>query len=687
MRRRWVRVTAVGVLLPLAALSLLLWSVHNRSDKLDKVPVAIVNNDKIITSPQKMAAGRALTASLTEPSKPGEGQLDWTLTDKKHAERGLRTGDYYAVLTIPTDFSSSILSTGTDKPAAGKLKLVSNAAASTTLPYISQTVAAAAAQSLGNQSTQGYLKNVYDGFNQIAKSNSSAASSAGQLADGTKQLSSGATQLDDGTDSLASSLGQVASGSAQLADGTASIRSGSAKVADGASGVATGARKLDQAAGKLARSSRTLAQKSTTLAGKSRQVASASSGVAGGARDLARGTRGLAAELEALRATCAGAGAGPVFCGALDRVHDQARTLAGGAARLDGAATGVSGANRLLSAGTSAVAGGNRKLADGASSLDRASGKLSNGAKKVSSGAGSVARGARTVDDAAHTLAGGTQSTSSAAGQLASGSATLSSSAAKTDNGAEQLSAGLAKGAKESPTYSTDQQNALAPVVSQPVDLASSLQHDKHGNGWLLAALLAVVLWFTALLAAQRRDVTAVARQALAPVSSRRLAVVQVLPVLGIAVLQGAAVLVATLVFGVSADSVVRFALVTLLAAVAFSLLAYALRLAAGRVGTMLFLLFLVLQLAALGNVVPIETAPSTLQRLNGLLPLTAYINAASQLVSGGRVGSVQGATLVLVLWGLAAWTAVLVVVKRRRLVPTTPAAVAPQPVAQPSVA
>ena len=145
MSRRWVRVAAVGVLLPLVALSMLLWSVQGRGNRLDKVPVAIVNNDKIITSPQKMAAGRALTAALTEPSKPGEGQLDWTLTDKSHAQRGLRRGDYYAVLTIPSDFSSAILSTGTDKPVQGKLSLVSNAAASTTLPYISQTVVAAAA--------------------------------------------------------------------------------------------------------------------------------------------------------------------------------------------------------------------------------------------------------------------------------------------------------------------------------------------------------------------------------------------------------------------------------------------------------------------------------------------------------------------------------------------------------------
>ena len=669
MSRRWVRLAATAVLLPLVAVSTLLWSVHDRADRLDKVPVAIVNNDKIITSPQKMAAGRALTAALTEPSKPGKGQLDWTLTDKSHARRGLRNGDYYAVLTIPTDFSSSILSTGTDKPVQGKLELVSNAAASSTLPYISQTVVAAAAQSLGDQSTQGYLKNVYDGFNQIAKSNSSAASSADQLADGTHQLSSGAAQLDDGTDSLASSLDQVASGSAQLANGTASVHAGATKVADGASGVARGARKLHQGAGSLARSSRTLAQRSATLAARSRQAAAASASIAGGAQDVARGSRGLAAGLAALRATCSGAGGGPVFCAALDRVSDQARTLAGGTAGLAVATHGLAGANRLLSAGTTAVAGGNQKLAGGAGSIDRASGKVSSGAGKVSSGATSVAQGARTVDDAAHSLAGGTDKTSSAAGQLASGSSTLSSSAAKTDDGAQQLSAGLSKGAKQSPTYSTDQQDALAPVVSQPVDLTTSLQHAEHGNGWLLAAILAAVLWLTALLSVQRRDVAVVTRNALAPISSRRLAAAQALPVLGTAVLQGLAVLAALVVFKVSAAAVLPLVLISLVAAAVFSMSAYALRLAAGRAGTTLFVLFLMLQLAALGNVLPIETAPAALQRLNGVLPLTAYVNAGSQVVSGGRVGSVLGATLVLALWGLVAWAAVLLVVRRRRVV------------------
>ena len=51
---------------------------------LDKIPVAIVNSDTIVTEPQPMAAGRALTASLTNPSS-GDQQLDWTLTDTDDA--------------------------------------------------------------------------------------------------------------------------------------------------------------------------------------------------------------------------------------------------------------------------------------------------------------------------------------------------------------------------------------------------------------------------------------------------------------------------------------------------------------------------------------------------------------------------------------------------------------------------
>ena len=84
------------------------------------MPVAVVNDDEILQDPQPMAAGRALTAALTEPSTPPQTQLDWTLTDSDDAEKGLRDGDYYAVLTIPSDFSKAIVSSGTDTPVQGQ---------------------------------------------------------------------------------------------------------------------------------------------------------------------------------------------------------------------------------------------------------------------------------------------------------------------------------------------------------------------------------------------------------------------------------------------------------------------------------------------------------------------------------------------------------------------------------------
>ena len=677
-RRRWVHLVVVGVLLPLLAAAVLVWSVSNRQDKLDRIPVAVVNNDKILTDPQPMAAGRALTASLTDP-KPGTTKLDWTLTGSKDATDGLKSGDYYAVLTIPSAFSSAIVSSGTDKPVRGQVQLVSNSAASTTMRYISQEVVAAAATSLGNQTTQGYLKNVYDGFNQIAKSNKSAASSAESLADGTAQVSEGAAQLDDGTSELADSLGQVASGSASLAAGTASVASGSQEVQQGVAGVSRGARKLHNGAAQLANSSRTLAKESGVLADKAGKVATAGAGVSAGSARLAGANRGLAEQLNQLTDGCLAQGGSVPLCAQLRRARDRAVVVAVGSGLLNRLAGKVATDEAAIATGAGALARGNNQLFRGARKISSASGELSRSTAKLLTGAGSVASGAVTVNDAAVQLENGTEQTSSAATSLVSGSDSVSSGASSTDNGAHQLSSGLEKGAKESPTYSSSQQDALAVAVSEPVQLSHSEQHAKHGNGWLLAALVAVILWLAALVGSLGVDLSTARRHALALVSSRRIALTQALPVVVVALVQVGAVLLAMWIFHASVAEVVPFVLLTVLTAVTFSLLGHALRLAAGGAGVMIFVLFLLVQVASLGNVIPLETAPSVLRTLNGMLPLTAYTNAASQLVSGGQIGSLVAVVLLLIVWGLGACALMVVSVKRQRLRRASPPLAAPE--------
>ena len=154
----------------------------------------------------------------------------------------------------------------------------------------------------------------------------------------------------------------------------------------------------------------------------------------------------------------------------------------------------------------------------------------------------------------------------------------------------------------------------------------------------------------------------------MAPVASRMVAISQSLPVLGLAALNAAAVVAAILLFHPSTAAIAPLVLLVLLAAATFCLMALALRIRMGGVGVTLFVLFLILQVAASGNVVPLETAPGVLRTLNGVLPLTAFVNGASQLVSGGHVASYVAVVTVLVVWGVASWVALVSAVKWQRM-------------------
>ncbi|MGO4256831.1 YhgE/Pip family protein, partial [Marmoricola sp. RAF53] len=354
-RQRGIRVVVVGLLLPLLAALVLVWATWDRRTEFDKIPVAVVNNDQVVTSPTTVAAGRELAGSLTDPSSSdptgSDVQLSWKLTDSDDATAGLRSGEYYAVLTIPKDFSKQIVSTSGDDPERGQIRLESNAAASESVPFLSLQVAAAAATALGNQSTQGYLKNVYGGFNQIAQSNQKAATSAGQLATGTGQLSEGAAQLDDGANTLAGSMARLASGADDLQSGTAEVSSGSSEVARGANAVSQGARKVDQAAGKLAGGADKVADRGATFATRAGQAARLATGVSEGAARVSSGAAGLATALDQLAQQCAGSGASAAFCAQLDGISSQAGTHATGAGELARGAQASARADDALASG------------------------------------------------------------------------------------------------------------------------------------------------------------------------------------------------------------------------------------------------------------------------------------------------------------------------------------------------
>lgn len=675
-----VYVIAAGVALPVAAAGVLVWGLADRTSSLDRVPVAIVNQDKIVTGDHPTAAGRELSAALVDPSSSDDDNLDWTLTDASDAKAGLKSGEYYSVLTIPSDFSQSVLSSGTDKPVQAELTLQSNQASSMTAGIISQEVADTAATALGTQVTQGFLNNVFIGFNDEATSLGNAASNADKLAGGTAQLADGADKLNSGSRSLASSGSQLSSGAAQLAASAGQAASGVSSVATGSKQLAASANSAADGADKLAGGAKSLDSSARQVSGGAAEVSSGVAGLHSSAANLATGAQtaaglagNVAGDLDGLAAQCSAASRAPQFCAQLGQLDQLAHGSATAAQSVSAGAGALPDATQKLADASGGVASGATQLASGAGNLSDSAGSLAEGqvalaaaAGQLADGAGTAAGGVAQVDSGAGQLATGAAQVASAAQQAASGSDSLASSAASVDSGAHSLSSALDSGAKKAPSYSSGQQSALKKVVSQPVVLHASSSNDRISDGWLIAAITGIVLWLGALaglLLSRRRS----RDELLAPVSSARLLVSELAPLAALVLAQTAVMLTTLLSFHLDLANVAGYIGFAALGAVSFAAIGSGLRAVGGRVGLLAFLGLLLVQGAAIGNILPIQTAPQSLQFLAGLLPLNAFIDGASQLASGGATVSMASACAVLAVWGLVALAALAIAGRRRR--------------------
>jgi len=671
---------AAAVALPIAAIGVLVWGLADRTSALDQVPVAIVNQDKIVTGDKPMAAGRSLTAALVDPSTTNSENLDWTLTDATDAAEGLKSGKYYSVLTIPSDFSQSVLSSGTDSPVQADLSLQSNQASSMTAGLISQQVAAAAASALGTQVTQGFLNNVFIGFNDESTSLQSAASSAGQLAGGTAQLADGANKLDTGSRSLADGIGQLSSGAAQLAasadqaaSGVSSVANGSKQLAASASTASGGASKLAGGTASLGASAAQIAGAATGISSGATALHTSATGLASGAQTAATLAGNTADGIDRLTTQCSTASSSAAFCGQLAQIDQlahgsaaAAQSVSSGAAELLPATQKLADASTGIAAGASQLDHGAARLADSADSLAQGQTALAAAAHQLAGGASTAANGVVQLGSGAGQLASSAAQVSSAAQQTASGSDTLASSAASIDTGVHSLSSALASGAKKAPSYSSSQQDSLEKVVSQPVALHASSTNARISDGWLIAAITGLVLWLGALagmLLGRRRS----SEDALAPVTSARLLLAELTPLAALVLTQTAVMLTTLLCFHPGLANTAGYIGLTLLGALSFAAIGAGLRAVGGRAGLLVFLGLLFLQGAAIGNILPIQTAPHSLQFLAGMLPLNAFIDGASQLASGGSAVSLASVCTVLAAWGLIAFAAAAVASRRRR--------------------
>ena len=328
------------VLVPLAFVGLYVASIGDAKNGVDRIPAAIVNQDTAITTTNAdgttnyVLAGRQLVTQLTGDDSPG---MDWTLSNAAGAKKALADGSVYAILTIPSDFSKSVLSLQGSSPVQAQLSIKTDDAHSYLAGSVAQSLGDGMVRTFGSAITQQYISGVYASLGTLGASLS-------QAADGATSLASGASQTSAGASSLASGLKTYTGGVGSLSSGLAQLNSGAGSLDQLSSGVAT------------------------YTGGVSQLSAALSAAVA--ANDTAQ-IQSLTAQLAAL------AGQGSTLSSqtssAIDGVQSRIAQSAAGAKKL--AASGPS-----LVSGADALASGTDQLSSGATSL--AAG-LSSGAAQV----------------------------------------------------------------------------------------------------------------------------------------------------------------------------------------------------------------------------------------------------------------------------------------------------------------
>lgn len=607
-RSRMTRAAIVILmLLPLVYGALYLWAYWDPFGHVNKMPVALVNADKGATvSGQHVNIGEEISKSLT-----ADGSMDWHVLSLDEARSGVDHGNYYFMLELPPDFSEAIASPLTGEPKQANLVAVYNDANN----YISSSIGRTAIDQVLNAVS---TRISGQAVNQVLSVVVSSGAGIQQAADGARQLADGAAKVDDGAGQLATGLHTARPGSAQLATGAKQLSDGINQATDPLLTVTKAVANIGGSTDKLQQGAEALRQANDQIDGIAKAQDSAANALTAvidqlaGRQDPAANTlRGIQDQLREHQFT-------PQVRQQLTDAENASiamtETLRGPGSPLKSALDQVGGKGQELT----------NKLT-----------QLRNGAQQLATGNAQLSSGIAKMDDGAQQLKSGTA-------QLRSGSA--------------ELATKLTDGAKQVPTWSNQQKNAIADTIGGPVHLETAHENAAPNFGTGMAPFFvtlalffgALVLWMI-LRPLQTRAIAA-------EVLPLRVALSSYLPAATIGIFQ-AIILYCVVRFALGMHAAHPVAMLGFMVLISFAFVAatQAINALVGpAVGRVLLMALLMLQLVSAGGMYPVETTSRPFQILHKYDPMTYGVNGLRQLILGGIDGRLWQAviTLLFILLG-----------------------------------
>lgn len=683
LRREWKKlfsnrillvVTAAVIIIPAIYTTLFLGSMWDPYGNVGKLPVAVVDHDRpAVLDGRTLHIGKDLVEELK-----GNDSLDFCFPSEEDAEKGLETGRYYMVITIPEDFSENAAALTAPSPEKMVLQFKTNPGTNYIASKMGETAMKELKNSIREEVTRSYAQVMID--------------KAAEAADGVAQAVDGIQNLDTGASSLAGGIAEAGEGGEKLASGTAaadesmvSLSKGLSVLEEKTSGLPAAASALDEGAGALTDGAQSISQGldtlSTGVSGLQEGADALSAGLnavtgEGGAQSaqLRSGAAALRDALGAIISTMptadsrsaatedssagdsstadsgsgdtAASGPADILVDLSDLAAELSALQQQAAALSQGIDAYTAGADTAAEAGLQ-LAAGVTQLQTGVDSLRSGMSDLNGGIISLRSGTSSLAESAPALTEGITQAAGGAEQIQQqgtlalrlGAADLDNGLGQLGEGAADLKNGTSLLASEAARISSETELFSDgsrEQREEIVDMFAAPLEIEEEQVTYVADNGHAMAPyMMSVGLWVGCIAFCLMYPLTSCPGK---PGSGVKwwLSKASVLAVT--AVLQAAVMLGALAFFdGFEPERAALTALTACAASVAFMSVMYFFTSLLGRVGSFLMLVFMVVQLAGSAGTYPLEISGSFVPYLHKWVPFTYTVTAFRSTISGGE--------------------------------------------------
>ncbi|MDD4409338.1 MAG: YhgE/Pip domain-containing protein [Candidatus Pacebacteria bacterium] len=647
----------VTVFVPLIYGILYLWAFWNPYENLQNIPISVVNEDRGgISSGNSLNLGNELVEELKN-----DKSLSWQFVDKEKARDSLDDGKTYASIFIPDTFTQDILSINSENPQKPKIQFQSRESNNYIATRITSAATSEIVRKLNMKITERYLKEAAvevgkistqmndaltgvialidgvdklgNGTSELSKGLIEAQNGSESLNGGFKKLLDGADKLDNGLDTLDKGVNDLDSALAKASDGADSLNQGIGAIGDGAIRLSNGLSLATTGAQKIADGNSTIYTNLKTVKEKESKLLNYVD------KAVSRIDELNARIVEVNKKLPEGKKL-PLLSSDLASAKDKIDQFYLAEGQLSSGTNDLATNMQKLKTGGGDLVEGVGKAGIGSSTLSSGLTDIREGSSKLAIGSGSLKEGSATLKEGLSSGSEGSKSLESGIGKLSEGEKAVIEGLGKEKGGLVELQGGLDAGIRKiKEETSPEKTNTIIASSVEPVFLEdiSYNRVENYGTG-LSPYFINLSLWVGALIV----SILIIPKKNKYVFSNfSRLSVI-----LGMLFLPALVGIIQSVVLGtvlinflhLKINYLYQFFLFNACLSVCFAIIIQFFVGAFNKVGQLLCIIVLMLQLTSSAGTFPLETQPYFFQLLHPLMPMSYSMSGLREIISGDNM-------------------------------------------------